>query len=100
MGHIQLEKALMINKQQVLRLMENDHPTAFEIQRISSLRYDAKGLIRELTREIQCEQRSSLCVRPKECKFIFIRSISASEYYFHKINSRFCFSIPIVSQSQ
>jgi hypothetical protein len=69
-----LERALENNKQLVLQLMKNDHPTIGEIQAIIVLRVDAKRLTHEISNEIQCEQRNFLCIPPNECKFILIKS--------------------------
>ena len=74
MTRTKLEQALENNKQLILRLMKNVHPTEEEIQTISLLREDTKRLTHEISNEIQCEQRNFLCIPPNECKFILIRS--------------------------
>ncbi len=74
MARSKLERALENNKQLVLQLMKNDHPTIGEIQAIIVLRVDAKRLTHEISNEIQCEQRNFLCIPPNECKFILIKS--------------------------
>ncbi len=65
--YIKLEKAIEENKQTILRLTQNNNPTVDQMVTISWLRHEAEQLIRELTAEIQCEQRVGPCKRTRKC---------------------------------
>jgi hypothetical protein len=68
--YIKLEKAIEDNKQTILRLTQKNNPTADQMVTISWLRDEAEQLIRELTSEIQCEQKTTPCNRTRECQFV------------------------------
>ncbi len=65
--YIKLEKAIEDNKQTILRLTQKNNPTVDQMVTISCLRNEAEQLIRELTSEIECEQKPVLCNQKRKC---------------------------------
>ena len=66
--YVELEKKIGENKKTVLWLVKNGNGSVDEMNKIRRLRREAKQLILNLTREIQCERRYIKCNRTNKCK--------------------------------
>ncbi len=69
--YIRLEKAIENNKEIIQSVMGKGNATTNEMITVKWLRVETERLIHQLTLELQCEFRMSVCNRTRICKLIF-----------------------------